>query len=927
MDTPRTAALLLAPLLAGLPACSDPTESVDIGEPVVTPDIDPEPVSADFKVTIDPASPALAGTTLEPRPGVATVTGGTEALVLTALVKPVLKRPGLLWVELHIENRSDAALRDVVVTVTGTGGAAEIHDFTNDPFAEPVAPGELELGGITAHGIGRLAIGVADTEISKLGLAVTGTRTSRRATSSSPIIVTPDGAEAWAVVPDGNLVAVIDTGSDERVAQIPIAGRPTSVAVTPDNVFVLVTAADANTVTVIDRATREVIQVFHEAEGIGRDPREIVVSPDGSHAFVSAYVGDKVTSLTRHERGFVVAGSVPVRRRPTGLSVFPDSKTVIVSHFLPEGTTLENLGHVSIIDADELAVKKDVVFKDTLNLDMAKCLADVFDISPIRIVSEGVPSQLFGVFLNPAGTQGWMPGTRVAGQPVLERGPNAQQLGALSLNPGELAPPFIFFLDTRSGDEVEEMLSIGNVERSVSDDYLRCERFGAETEFVSRTLIPGLEDQQVNRFPAFPTGGNGLTELGMVRSIAFTLGGRRALMLSHMSDEIAVFDATSLHPSTQRHFALSGANPTGMALTPDGTRAYVVYDNSTFASVLDLGAYADPDALPAPTYVPYEYRDVPEVPATGGVSSQQMVRYLAGVPDRPAIAELGQVDLLDADPMDPVMRRGRTLFSSSNPDKYPTLTKSRLGTCASCHPNGGNDGTSWGTMEGERRTMSLYGGVAGRGWLHAMGTHRDAHEFADTIVRERLGGALSPKDTDALAQYLAFGIPRLQTPVVDETLAAAGAQVFADKCASCHAGDALTSGRPDPDSDLGGGLESGPTLHDVGTFSKDSHILLGSFFESLFPPLDGMVLAEMRGDRDLGQGDFLQQTLDFRPRPARKASEFKAPSLVNVWDNVVYFHDGRFDDLADVIDHLDETLRLSLGADDKQAVLEYLRTL
>ena len=103
--------------------------------------------------------------------------------------------------------------------------------------------------------------------------------------------------------------------------------------------------------------------------------------------------------------------------------------------------------------------------------------------------------------------------------------------------------------------------------------------------------------------------------------------------------------------------------------------------------------------------------------------------------------------------------------------------------------------------------------------------------------------------------------------------------------------------------------------------------LLGSFFESLFPPLDGMVLAEMRGDRDLGQGDFLQQTLDFRPRPARKASEFKAPSLVNVWDNVVYFHDGRFDDLADVIDHLDETLRLSLGADDKQAVLEYLRTL
>lgn len=48
---------------------------------------------------------------------------------------------------------------------------------------------------------------------------------------------------------------------------------------------------------------------------------------------------------------------------------------------------------------------------------------------------------------------------------------------------------------------------------------------------------------------------------------------------------------------------------------------------------------------------------------------------------------------------------------------------------------------------------------------------------------------------------------------------------------------------------------------------------------------------------------------------------------MGVWDQVVFFHDGRYDDLGDVIDHLDENLGLGLSADDKKAVIEYLRTL
>ena len=906
-----------------------PPETSDHGPPITVPDIAPDPVSASFTVSVDPSSPALSGVTLEPKAGAATVTGDSKEIALSAYVKRIAKRPGIVWVELYFTNEADTGLRDVTVTLADGGGAAEVIDLTADVFAEAGPPGELTLGGISAHGVGRLAIGLPDSAPSKVAVSFAGERTARVATTSAPVAVTPDGKEAWAVVPDGDAVAVVDTASDTRIAQVPIPGRPASVGVTPDGAFVLVAASSANTVSVIDRASKKVVQVIEEKDGIGREPRNLVVSPDGGHAFVSAYVGDTITSIVRTKDGFFVDKSLAVKRRPTGMSVSPDGGTLYVAHYLAFGTLLENKGLVSVIATDPLESAGAIEMDDTLNLDRAHCLADVFGVTPKRVVTEGAPTQLAGVFLSPSGASGWVPFTRIAAGPITEKGPNAQALSpALDPKPGEFSPPFVLLADTRSPRAPVESLSIGNVERPVADSYVKCERFASEIELTGRDIIPGKPDQQVNRFPAFPAANMGLSETGILRFVAFTRGGRRALLLAHSSDEIVVYDAITGHPTTQRHFLLSGANPTGMAVTPAGDKAYVVFENSMSASVVDLSAYADDAALPGPSYVPYEYRDVPEIPPVGGVvGSQQLVRYIDGVPDLPEMKEIGQIALLDQDPMDPEMRRGKVLFSSSNPEKVPTMTKSRLSTCGSCHPDGANDGTLWSTMEGERRTMSLRGGVAGRGWLHAMGTHKDASEFAGIIVKERLGGDLSEADTRALARWIAFGIPKLQHPVVDDALAAKGEAVFQKACSGCHSGEAMTSGDPDPANELGGGKDSGPRLYDVGTKSDDAHVLVGPFFESLFPPLEAQIFHELRGDRDLGPDDFVQQTFDFRPRPPRKAAEFKAPSLVNVWDSALFFHDGRYDDLGAAVDHLDDALSLGLSADDRRAVLEYLRTL
>ena len=100
--------------------------------------------------------------------------------------------------------------------------------------------------------------------------------------------------------------------------------------------------------------------------------------------------------------------------------------------------------------------------------------------------------------------------------------------------------------------------------------------------------------------------------IGAIRSLGYTRGGRRVLALSHVADMVAVLDGATLQPASIDHLTLSGSNPSGIAVSDDGTRAYVAYDNSLFVSVLDITAYAG-DALPDPVFTPYWLQETAQV--------------------------------------------------------------------------------------------------------------------------------------------------------------------------------------------------------------------------------------------------------------------------------------------------------------------------
>jgi cytochrome c peroxidase len=118
--------------------------------------------------------------------------------------------------------------------------------------------------------------------------------------------------------------------------------------------------------------------------------------------------------------------------------------------------------------------------------------------------------------------------------------------------------------------------------------------------------------------------------------------------------------------------------------------------------------------------------------------------------------------------------------------------------CASCHPEGAEDGRVWRFAGlGPRRTQSLRGGVAQTLPLHWDGDMPDVAHIAREVFTGRMGGpALAEADAAALAAFLE-SIPLLRHAApADAQAVERGRALFNEArvgCAACHGGPRLTS--------------------------------------------------------------------------------------------------------------------------------------
>jgi hypothetical protein len=148
-------------------------------------------------------------------------------------------------------------------------------------------------------------------------------------------------------------------------------------------------------------------------------------------------------------------------------------------------------------------------------------------------------------------------------------------------------------------------------------------------------------------------------------------------------------------------------------------------------------------------------------------------------------------------------------------------------TCASCHPEGQEDGRVWSfNPSGPRRTQSVAGGVLATAPLHWDGKTASFIALLKEVLRDRMGGQVpGTEHTKAFAAWLDTikALPR-STPA-DEDAVARGETLFHDPtlaCASCHSGEKLTNnrtvdvgtGRPFQVPSLRGLAARAPYMHD-----------------------------------------------------------------------------------------------------------------
>ena len=255
---------------------------------------------------------------------------------------------------------------------------------------------------------------------------------------------------------------------------------------------------------------------------------------------------------------------------------------------------------------------------------------------------------------------------------------------------------------------------------------------------------------------------------------------------------------------------LDGALPVDLAISPEGTRVAMAFAGGGLTQVAVRGAF-ESEACTADLHEPGALSAIGHGQAVA-VAWIDETRLAAQFREPPALVIYGSPLLTSARSISLGARlpldRGDEIFHRAAPAGM---------ACASCHPEGGDDGHVWqlGALGGTRRTQPLGGGLGTP--LHWSGDLPDVEALVREVFVSRMGGRrLSDGEVSALAGFLG----RLPAPahgdVRDPRAAERGRALFVERgCESCHHGPRLSDER---NHDVGTGepLQT-PTLLGLAT--------------------------------------------------------------------------------------------------------------
>ena len=235
--------------------------------------------------------------------------------------------------------------------------------------------------------------------------------------------------------------------------------------------------------------------------------------------------------------------------------------------------------------------------------------------------------------------------------------------------------------------------------------------------------------------------------------------------------------------------SLQAVLPVDVALSPDGDTFVVAAAGNAYAPSL-------PDVIILSLSGNDAVGGVFKLPSTGG----EQAIAVAFDPAKEILVQTREPATLQI--LDATHANWRTvvLSTESRADTGHALFHSAAGgliACASCHPEGGDDGHVW-TLDGDqRRTPSLRGTVAGTAPYHWPGDELDMPTLLQDVYTSRMSGP--PLDADSMSRIATWveAIPAPLAPSwVDPAAAARGQALFTSAttgCATCHSGPKFTN--------------------------------------------------------------------------------------------------------------------------------------
>jgi YVTN family beta-propeller protein len=544
--------------------------------------------------------------------------------------------------------------------------------------------------------------------------------------SSGALALTSDGDLLLAVNPDSNSVTVLDTNSQEVVAEIPVGIDPRSVALSPDGARAYVVNQGSDNLAVLDLGSGSVMEWL----SVGDRPVGAVVSPDGSLLAVAELGADSVRLID--PVSLETLSISPVADRPYGLAFTPDGQHLLVTHLLS--------GDVSV-----LTVRPHLTY--------------------------------LPVIVEPP-SAGKLPGGMLHTQPGF-----TPFLEVISTWPNTAPAPSVL---------VNESGTRAYLPQTMANGLGKNDQF--DTTVFPKVSVLNLETRshQTSEHISLP---ETVTPVGLPWDAALTHDDRELWVVDAGSNDVAVVDLSEPARPKRAAYIPVGANPRGIAISPDGGTAYVNNTLEGTVSVINTWAYT-----------------------------------------------VTQVITVTDIPLPPVLLNGKKLYFSS---AAPELARARWISCNTCHIEGEHDGRTWLVQylgevpPGEdpllrRNTTSLLGMIETYPlrWSAEWDESADSEfsirfeQFGEGLIEGEMHPTLGDPnqgrsyDLDSLAAF----IDSLVAPVRVHTLTEAeqrGRAIFESsqaQCAACHPAPLYTDlqvhdvGTADGDGEWAGPIIDTPTL-------------------------------------------------------------------------------------------------------------------